>query len=169
MKHLRTFDCSKCHIARSTQISRLAPCRLARPARDSEMHLAYRGNNFRCFPGPNQHISCQFWFLAMPVHLDHLSASKMIRHNILCHVFAVPDDGPALGGGRLTISCRKRVSPVREVFPGEVLSCIAPLYFYFWELSDLPIVRQLSPEKKENGETNPGGPGPPKSCTKRTP
>ena len=121
----------KCHIARSTQISRLAPCRLARPARDSEMHLAYRGNNFRCLPGPNQHISCQFWFLAMPVHLDHLSASKMIRHNILCHVFAVPDDGPALGGGRLTISCRKRVSPGPGSFPRRSLELYCPFIFLF--------------------------------------
>ena len=40
--------------------------------------------------------------------------------------------------------------------PENVLSLYLPLYiFYFRELSDLPIVRQLS-LVKENGETPPG-------------
>ena len=59
MKHLRTFDCSnKCHSPGQLRSRDWPPCRLARPARDSEMHLAYRhiGEYFRCFPGPNQHI-----------------------------------------------------------------------------------------------------------------
>ena len=91
------------------------------------------GGIFRCFPGPNQHISSQFfWFLAMPVQSRTLECieNDTPLHSLPC--IRGSRCWTRIGRWELDLSLAKARIQVREVVPGENLDAAFAPIFYFW-------------------------------------